>query len=97
MAEPWLGQHHVYGVFSLPEQYSRDRLYTATLIIRGFTEEFPEISPEASRYSGQAEAGHYIKRVYIPTRLATWFLLTGRFGDLKMPCHWRLVITDHTR
>ena len=97
VAQPWRGPHHVYGVFSVPDQYRRDRLYTAKLVIQGFTEEFPETSPEGRIYSGRAETGHYIKRVYLPTRTAVWFLLTGRFGDLKTPCHWWLVIADRMR
>ena len=95
MVEPWRGRHHVYGIFSVPDQYKDDRLYTARLAIEGFTEEFSETAPEGGdSYNGLAELGHYIKRVYLPTRTALWFLVTGRFGDLKMPCHWWLVIAD---
>ena len=92
---PWQGQHHVYGTFTVPDQYRRDRLYRAKLVIQGFSQEFAEVSPEGGdSYNGRAEPGHYIKRVHLPTRTALWFLLTGRFGDLKMPCHWWLVIAD---
>ena len=98
VAQPWLGPHHVYGVFVVPVQYRRDRLYTARVIIQGSTEEFSETSPETGNvYSGRAEPGHYIMRVYLPTRIALWFLLTGWFGDLKTPCHWWLVIEDRMR
>ena len=95
VVQPWRGPHHVYGIFTVPDRYWRDRLYTARLIIQGFTEDFPETSPEGGVIdNGRAEPGHYIKRVYLPTRTALWFLLTGRFGDLKTPCHWWLVIAD---
>ena len=95
VVEPWQGQHHVYGMFIVPDQYGRDRLYRAKLVIQGFSQEFAEVSPEGGdNDNGRAEPGHYIKRVYLPTRTALWFLLTGRFGDLNMPCHWWLVITD---
>ena len=95
VVQPWKGRHHVYGMFMVPDQYWRDRLYRARLKIQGFTEEFPETSPEGGdNDNGRAEPGHYIKRVYLPTRTALWFLLTGRFGDLGMPCHWWLVIAD---
>ena len=95
VVEPWQGQHHVYGMFIVPDQYRRDRLYRARLMIQGFTEELSDTSPEGGvSYNGRAEPGHYIKRIYLPTRTALWFLLTGRFGDLKTPCHWRLVIAD---
>ena len=85
----------MYGIFTVPDQYRRDRLYTARLMIQGFTEDFSETSPEGGDiYNGRAEPGHYIKRFYIPTRTALWFLLTGRFGDLNTSCHWWLVIED---
>ena len=95
VVQPWLGRHHVYGTFSLPDQFRRDHLYTARLKIQGFTAELPDTSLEGGdNYNGQSNPGHYIKRVYLPTRTALWFLVTGRFGDLKMPCHWWLVIAD---
>ena len=95
VVQPLQGQHHVYGTFSVPDQFRRDRLYRAKLVIQGFSQEFAEVSPEGGdNYNGLVEPGHYIKRVYVPTRTALWFLLTGRFGDLKMPCHWWLVISD---
>lgn len=83
----------MYGMFSVPDQYRRDHLYTAGLMIQGFIEEFPETSPEGGDiYNDRTEPGHYIKRVYLSTRTALWFILTGRFGDLKTTCHWWLVI-----
>ena len=95
VVQPWLGRHHAYGTFSVPDQYGHDRLYRAKLVIQGFSQEFSEVSPEGGvSYNSRAEPDHYIKRVYLPTRTALWFLLTGRFGDLKMPCHWWLVIAD---
>jgi len=95
VVQPWRGPHHVYGIFTVPDQYRRDDLYTARLMIEGFTEEFPETSPEGGDiFNGRAEPGHYIKHVYLPTRTALWFLLTGRFGDLNTSCHWWLVIAD---
>jgi hypothetical protein len=67
-------------------------------MIQGVTEEFPETSPEAGANDGRrAEPGHYIMRVNLPTRIVLWFLLAGRFGDLKMPCHWWLIIEDRMR
>ena len=95
VVQPWRGRHHVYGMFSVPDQYRRDDLYTAKLMIQGFADESPETSPEGGDIDiGQAEPGHYNKRFYLPTRTALWFVLTGRFGDLRMPCHWWLVIAD---
>ena len=98
VVEPWRGQHHVYGLFKIPEQYKFDHLYTAKLVIDGVAAEFVASSPEDEDiYSGRPEPGHYIKRVFYPTRTALWFLLSGRLGDLRMPCHWWLVIADRAR
>lgn len=95
VVQPWRGRHHVYGMFSVPDQYRRDHLYSSRLMIQGFTEEFSQTSLEGGDiYTSRAEPGHYSKLVYLPTRTALWFLLTGRFGDLRMPCHWWLVIAD---
>ena len=97
VVQPWRGPHHVYGMFTVPDQYRRDRIYTASLMIQGFTEEFPETSPEGGDiYNGRADPGYYNKRIYLPTRTALWALLTGRFADLRMSCHWWLVIADRT-
>lgn len=95
VVQPWRGPHHVYGEFLIPQKYNRDRLYKAKLMIQGFPIEFVETTPEGERINGDgAGPGYYIKRVYLPTRVALWFLLTGRFGDLESSCHWGLVIVD---
>lgn len=97
VVQPWRGPHHVYGIFKIPEQFKFDHLYTAKLLIEGVAVESIAGSPEDEEvYSGRREPGHYIKRVFLSTRTALWFLMTGQFGDLKMPCHWWLVITDRT-
>jgi hypothetical protein len=93
--EPWLGPHHVYGVFMVPLQYRRHRLYTTTLMIEGFTDVLSNISPEAGPMPNlPAVQGQYIMRVNLPTRTALWALWEGRFGDLKLACNWRLVVED---
>jgi hypothetical protein len=98
MVQPWRGLHHVYGIFTVPEQYKFDRLYTAKLTIQGFPAEFPAGSPEDEDiFNVRDEPGHYIMRVYVSTRTALWFFLTGRFGDLRTSCHWWLVISDRAR
>ena len=95
VVQPWRGPHHVYGIFTVPVQYRRHRLYTAKLMIRGLVEDFAETSPEAGRvYGNRVDSEHYAMRVHLPTRRAMWLLVTGRFGDLKSSCHWWLAIAD---
>jgi hypothetical protein len=95
VVQPWRGRHHVYGVFTVPLRYKRDRLYTARLMIEGLSEESSDETPEGDDLSsGPTVVGHYIKRMYLPTTTALALLLTGRFADLKMSCHWWLIIAD---
>ena len=48
----------MYGMFSVPDQYRRDDLYTARLMIQGFADEFPESSPEGGDIDiGRAKPG----------------------------------------
>jgi hypothetical protein len=94
MVEPWRGPHHVYGIFVIPDQYKFDHLYTAKLTIQGAPVDFLAGSSEDGDHT---EGGNYIKRVYLSTRTALWFLLTARFGELKKSCHWWLVLSDRSR
>ena len=97
VVQPWRGPHHVYGVFSIPAEYRRHRLYRVRLVIEGLAEELPETSPESGPVDGsRVEDGHYLMRVNLPTRMALRIILTGRFGDLKAPCHWWLAVSDRT-
>ena len=96
--QPWRGQHRVYATFVIPVRYKSDHLYTAKLMIEGVAKELPAGSPEDEDISnGRAEPGYYFKSVYLSTRTTLWVLLTGRFGDLKIPCHWWLIIEDRNR
>lgn len=98
VVQPWKGPHHVYGIFSLPVQYRRDRLYAARLVILGVAEDLQAISPELGPADwSSSEASHYMMRVQFQTRKALWILLTGRFGDLQSACHWWLVIAERVR
>jgi hypothetical protein len=95
VVQPWRGRHHVYGVFAVPVQYKRHRLYKATLMIQGLVEDLPESSPEAGNlYRKPVDSQHYAMQIHLPSRMALWFLVTGRFGDLKSSCHWWLIIAD---
>lgn len=95
VTQPWRGPHHVYGIFVIPDRYKYDHLYSAKLTIQGVESEFVAGSSEDEDPDlATKEPGHYVKRVYVSTRTALWFLLTGRFGDLRTSCHWRLVLVD---
>ena len=94
VAKPWLGPHHVYGIFMVPGRFlhRRDR---ATLSVGEYR---VAVDFRQSRASLNSEAtiqpGHYGKRVHIPTRVGLKFLVTGRLGDLRTPCTWSIRIEE---
>ena len=98
VVRPWLGPHHVYGIFVVPNEFW-NRRYSATLAVRDFSaplirnlkRDKPYVDPTLSR------PGHYLERAYVPTRVALRFLVSGRFGDLKTPCEWQLAFHDRQR
>ena len=96
VVQPWKGRHHVYGIFMIPQSHKDERKYSIVYSVRGFDDKFtPGRGPETEYAEGVvAEPGHYLKRVYVPTRVALWFLLTGQFGDLRVPCNWALVFVE---
>lgn len=98
VVQPWQGRHQVYGVFMIPERYKHHRLYSVTLTVQGFAAKLSAGSSEnRERDNIVPEHGYFIRRAYVPTRTALWLLLTGRFGDLRTPCHWRLVFVDQVQ
>lgn len=91
VAHPWLGPHHVYALFVVPEKY-RDRTYSATMTVAG-----EGVHVDSVRVAGnphgpgpQVAEGSYLLHEHFETRRALLFLITGRFGDLRAACNWRL-------
>src|SRR5947207_7843348 len=78
VVRPWLGPHHVYGIFVVPNQFW-NRRYSATIAVRDFSapvirnlkRDKPYDDPSLSR------PGHYLERAYVPTRVALRFLVSG--------------------
>jgi hypothetical protein len=92
VVEPWYGPHHVYGLFVVPDQYG-DPKYSETVTVHNFRREFvrKRIRKLHRIDDVTAPPGAYVRRAYVPTRVALWFLVTGRLGDLRTACRWTLV------
>lgn len=95
VVRPWEGRHKVYGVFIIPDQFKRHRRYGVTLRIEGIDCDFLAGSAEnEDKDSIVPEGGYYVRRAYLPTRTALWFLLTGTIRNLETPSHWWLIYVD---
>jgi hypothetical protein len=98
VVEPWLGQHHVFGIFMVPLLYRSGRIYSGRISVQSFTEEFiPDWHQIQWVEDLVAEPGYYLVQGYLPTRVALWFILTGQFGELRSPCNWILEFHEHTK
>src|SRR5207245_2320302 len=77
VVQPWLGKHHVYGIFTVPDRYKHNKSYAVTMTVRGFDHHFAVFQRADKQYPDDitAERGHYVKRVYVPTRVALWLLV----------------------
>lgn len=98
VVQPWLGPHHVYGVFIVPNPYKQNTKYAVTMTIRGFDHHFSVAERPDKRHVDHivAPPGHYVLRGYVPTRLALWFLLTGLLDDLRHSCNWTLMFIERS-
>ena len=98
VVQPWLGKHHVYGIFVVPSRYRHNRKYIVTTTVRGFDHSWAigERFDEPYVDDPVAGPGHSLLRSHVPTRVAMWFLLNGLFGDLRRPCNWALVFVERS-
>ena len=98
VVQPWLGAHHVYGIFMVPNRYRHYKQYVVTMTIRGGDRHFDAGERSDSRHGDDAvaESGYSLFRRHVPTRVALWFLVAGLFGDLGRPCNWTLVFVEQS-
>lgn len=91
--EPWRGQHHVYGIFQIPDGYLNEKLLTFQI-------------PGNRTYCGvlnyggsvkldgvKARPGHYLMKGMLNTRFALKLILQGKEEELKQPENWKLGYT----
>ena len=97
VVQPWLGEHRVYGIFMVPDRYKHNTKYAAAMAVRGLDRRFVVGERADKQYVGDdvlAGSGHYLVRIYVPTRVALWLLVNGLFGDLRNPCNWTLMFIE---
>jgi len=96
VVRPWLGPHHVYGLFNIPSELADTTGYAVTISVKGVLLYCIWIakSLKESRPTESAEPGRYLVREYVPTRVTLWFLFNGLFGDLRRPENWAIVFSD---
>ncbi|HLO88613.1 MAG TPA: hypothetical protein VK203_26885 [Nostocaceae cyanobacterium] len=93
VVQPWLGEHHVYGIFMVPEQYKQTPFFILSV---------KDIDPKCSRPFGDrqyfdgvfAEPRTYLVKDYIRTRTAIQLILKGLYFQLNDPKNWTLIFPE---
>lgn len=88
--KPLSGQHKVYGVFVLPDEFQPGRMGWLEVAGAGYSK--PQaVHRRGVRQSGiQAPPGHYVAKMFLQTREALGLILLGKLDKLKEPCNWTL-------
>ncbi|WP_369750943.1 hypothetical protein [Calothrix sp. PCC 7507] len=89
VVQPWRGNHHVYGIFTVPDEYKQTPFFVLSV---------KEVGNECSKPFGYsqnyddifAEPGTYLVRDYIRTRTAIRLILRGLYFQLSDQQNWTL-------
>jgi len=87
--QPWLGQHHIYGIFQVPASYKESQFFMLSIpgsrqyCARpfGYSENYDDVF---------AEPGNILIRYYVPTRMGIKMIFQGLFFELNNPQNWSL-------
>ncbi|WP_371416810.1 hypothetical protein [Dolichospermum sp. UHCC 0259] len=89
VVRPWLGQHHVYAVFMLPNNYVYDEFMKVNLPVNktfcGIAIKFTQAIDDIN-----LKPDHYLVRGYLQTRTALKYIFAGKMNDLKQINNWQL-------
>ncbi|MBD0264407.1 MAG: hypothetical protein ICV85_18200 [Tolypothrix sp. T3-bin4] len=89
IVEPWLGEHHVYAIFMVPDKYKEAPFFILTVKDVG---SFCKKPFGNSEYYDDvlAEPGTHLIRDYIRTRLALRLIFQGLYFKLNDKYNWSL-------
>ncbi|MFN6568802.1 hypothetical protein [Dendronalium sp. ChiSLP03b] len=89
VVQPWLGEHQVYGVFMVPDEYKQTPFFVLT--VKGAISECSRPFGYRQNFDDIfAEAGTHLVRNYIRTRIALRLILQGFYFQLNDKQSWTL-------
>ena len=93
IVQPWLGRHHVYGIFMIPDEYEQAQFFVLTVKGAG--------SYCSKQFGSQknfndifAEPGTYLLRKFIRTRTALRLILQGLYSQINDKQNWTLTFPE---
>ncbi|OUL24783.1 hypothetical protein BV372_28630 [Nostoc sp. T09] len=96
VVQPWRGEHHVYGIFMVPNEYKQTPLFVLT--VKGFGSECSKPFGYSQNYDDiSADPGTHLVRDYLRTRTALRLILQGLYAQLKDKQNWTLTYPQPKR
>jgi hypothetical protein len=93
VVQPWFGEHHVYGIFMVPDEYKRSPFFV--LSVKGANNECSRPFGYSQYYDGiYAEPGTHLVRDYMRTRTALRLILQGFYFHLNNTQNWTLTFAQ---
>jgi hypothetical protein len=89
VVKPWLGEHHVYGIFMVPDKYEEAPFFILT--VKGIGNFCEKPFGNSELYDDiLAEPGTHLVRDYIRTRVALRLIIQGLYFQLNDKYNWSL-------
>jgi hypothetical protein len=88
--QPWLGQHNVYAIFMIPQEYRYDYLFRLHLPGEDTRCGVIKQANQSVIADVDAKPGYYLLTGYLNTRIALRLILQGHLNQLKQPQNWQL-------
>ena len=90
VVKPWVGPHHVYGLFMIPNGYRNDFFFTVTI---DKTEVNCGVFNDAATKlteSINVKPGYYLIKGFLNTRVGLQLIIQGKGDQLKQPQNWKV-------
>lgn len=89
VVQPWLGEHNVYGIFMVPDEYKEASFFVLSVIGAGnycsrpfgYSQNYDDVF---------AEPGTHLIRYYLRTRIALRLIFQGSYFQLSDKQNWIL-------
>jgi len=89
VVQPWLGEHHVYGIFMVPDEYKEAPFFVLSVLGGGnycsrpfgYSQNYDDVF---------AEPGTHLIRYYLRTRIALRLIFQGSYFKLNNKQNWIL-------
>ncbi|MDZ7961243.1 MAG: hypothetical protein RMY34_25745 [Aulosira sp. DedQUE10] len=93
VVQPWRGEHHVYGIFMVPDEYKQSPFFVLT--VKGFGNECSKPFGYKQNYDGiSAVQGTYLVKDYMRTRTALRLILQGLYKQINNKNNWTLTYSQ---